>query len=171
LARVNGFETAPTRTVLLQRLEPSFNNAPPPIDHGRSRCLELFGERVIRLAVGRAKNNPRLQCYAPRGLTGTNNLFHLPSIFRCYCQCRTARPHTTQDTLNHIVKYYVRHYKSYRGDAHHRGFSCRDQYLAMAFAQLTYRESLRDIEACLNAMRGKLYHMGFRGRVTRSTRG
>jgi hypothetical protein len=59
----------------------------------------------------------------------------------------------------------------YRGDAHHRGFSCRDQYLAMAFAQLTYRESLRDIEACLGSMRGKLYHMGFRGRVTRSTLG
>jgi hypothetical protein len=57
----------------------------------------------------------------------------------------------------------------YRGDAHHRGFSCRDQYLAMAFAQLTYRESLRDIEACLGAVGGKLYHMGFRGRVTRST--
>ena len=53
----------------------------------------------------------------------------------------------------------------------YRGFSCRDQYLAMAFAQLTYRESLRDIEACLGAMRGKLYHMGFRGRVTRSTLG
>jgi hypothetical protein len=57
----------------------------------------------------------------------------------------------------------------YGGDAHGRGFSCRDQYLAMAFAQLTYRESLRDIEACLRAMSGKLYHMGFRGRVARST--
>ena len=57
----------------------------------------------------------------------------------------------------------------YRGDSHERGFSCRDQYLAMAFAQLTYRESLRDIEACLRSMSGKLYHMGFRGRVTRST--
>src|SRR5438045_747062 len=57
----------------------------------------------------------------------------------------------------------------YRGDAHGRGFTCRDQYLAMAFAQLTYRESLRDIEACLRAMSGKLYHMGFRGRVARST--
>ena len=56
-----------------------------------------------------------------------------------------------------------------RGDSHDRGFSCRDQYLAMAFAQLTYRESLRDIEACLGAMSGKLYHMGFRGRVARST--
>ena len=57
----------------------------------------------------------------------------------------------------------------YRGDAHLRGFSCWDQYLAMAFAQLTYRESLRDIEACLRAMGAKLYHMGFRGKVTRST--
>jgi transposase len=57
----------------------------------------------------------------------------------------------------------------YRGDSNPRGFTCWDQYLAMAFAQLTYRESLRDIEACLGAMRGKLYHMGFRGRVARST--
>jgi hypothetical protein len=57
----------------------------------------------------------------------------------------------------------------YSGDARHRGFSCWDQYLAMAFAQLTYRESLRDIEACLGVVGGKLYHMGFRGRVTRST--
>jgi hypothetical protein len=57
----------------------------------------------------------------------------------------------------------------YHGDSHGRGFSCRDQYLAMTFAQLTYRESLRDIEACLQAMSGKLYHMGFRGRVARST--
>jgi hypothetical protein len=59
----------------------------------------------------------------------------------------------------------------YRGDAHHRGFSCRDRYLAMAFAQLTYRESLRDIEPCLGAMRGEFYHIGFRGRLTRSTLG
>jgi len=51
------------------------------------------------------------------------------------------------------------------------GLLLPDQYLAMAFAQLTYRESLRDIEACLGSMRGKLYHMGFRGRVTRSTLG
>jgi hypothetical protein len=57
----------------------------------------------------------------------------------------------------------------YRGDSHLRGFSCWDQYLAMAFAQLTYRESPRDIEACLRAVGGKLYHMGFRGRVARST--
>ena len=57
----------------------------------------------------------------------------------------------------------------YDGDSHLRGFSCWDQYLAMAFAQLTYRESLRDIEACLRAMGTKLYHVGFQGKVARST--
>ena len=57
----------------------------------------------------------------------------------------------------------------YCGDSNPRGFSCWDQYLAMAFAQLTYRESLRDIEACLRSMNSKLYHMGFRGRVARTT--
>ena len=57
----------------------------------------------------------------------------------------------------------------YAGDSHFRGFSCWDQYLAMAFGQLTYRESLRDIEACLGAMGSKLYHMGLRGKVARST--
>ncbi len=57
----------------------------------------------------------------------------------------------------------------YQGDIRLRGFSCWDQYLSMAFAQLTYRESLRDIEACLRSMQGKLYHLGFRGKVARST--
>ena len=57
----------------------------------------------------------------------------------------------------------------YGGDRHHRSLSCWDQYLAMTFAQLTYRESLRDIEACLRSMSGKLYHMGFRSRIARST--
>ena len=57
----------------------------------------------------------------------------------------------------------------YRGDSHFRGFSCLDQYLAMAFAQLTYRESLRDIEACLRSLESKLYHMGFRSKISRST--
>ena len=59
----------------------------------------------------------------------------------------------------------------YGGDSRFRGFSCWDQLLAMSFAQLTYRESLRDIEACLRSMSGKLYHMGLRGRVARSTLG
>jgi hypothetical protein len=57
----------------------------------------------------------------------------------------------------------------HNGDSNFRGFSCWDQLLAMAFAQLTYRESLRDIESCLRALRSKLYHMGFRGKVSRST--
>jgi hypothetical protein len=57
----------------------------------------------------------------------------------------------------------------YNGDARLRAFSCWDQFLAMAFAQLTYRESLRDIEACLRSLGSRLYHMGFRDRVARST--
>ena len=57
----------------------------------------------------------------------------------------------------------------YDGDRGSRSFSCWDQFLSMSFAQLTYRESLRDIEACLRSLGGKLYHMGFRGNVARST--
>jgi len=57
----------------------------------------------------------------------------------------------------------------YRGNRKVRKFSCLDQFLCMAFAQLTYRESLRDVEACLRAMQPKLYHMGIRGPVSRST--
>jgi hypothetical protein len=57
----------------------------------------------------------------------------------------------------------------YHGDSPQKEFSCWDQFLAMMFAQLTYRESLRDIEACLRSTGSKLYHMGFRSRVARST--
>jgi Domain of unknown function (DUF4372)/Transposase DDE domain len=57
----------------------------------------------------------------------------------------------------------------YGGEHKVKTFSCLDQYLCMAFAQLTYRESLRDIEACLRAQADKLYHMGIRSRVSRST--
>jgi hypothetical protein len=57
----------------------------------------------------------------------------------------------------------------YGGDYKSRGFSCRDQFLCMSFAQLTFRESLRDIEACLRSVPGKLYHLGFRGHIARST--
>jgi len=56
----------------------------------------------------------------------------------------------------------------YRGDFNARTFRCLDQFLCMAFAQLTYRESLRDIEGCLGAQPTKLYHLGIRGNVTRS---
>jgi hypothetical protein len=59
--------------------------------------------------------------------------------------------------------------RRYRGDHRVRSFSCLDQFLCMAFAQLTYRESLRDIEICLRAVQVKLYHAGIRGRIARST--
>jgi hypothetical protein len=57
----------------------------------------------------------------------------------------------------------------YGGDQYLKSFSCWDQYLAMAFAQLTYRESLRDIESFLRSMRAKLYHLGLLGPAARST--
>jgi len=57
----------------------------------------------------------------------------------------------------------------YHGERKILSFSCLDQYLSMAFAQLTFRESLRDIESCLRSVSGRLYHMGFRGKISRST--
>ena len=57
----------------------------------------------------------------------------------------------------------------YHGNYNVKSFSCLDQFLCMAFAQLTYRESLRDIEACLRSMKNKLYHMGIRSKVSRNT--
>ena len=57
----------------------------------------------------------------------------------------------------------------YQGNYKTRTFSCFDQYLCMAFAQITYRQSLRDIETCLRAMQPKLYHCGIRGNVSRTT--
>ncbi|KKL70667.1 hypothetical protein LCGC14_2102620 [marine sediment metagenome] len=57
----------------------------------------------------------------------------------------------------------------YQGNYHIKTFSCFDQFLCMAFAQLTYRESLRDIEVCLRSLQNKLYHMGIRSNVSRST--
>ena len=59
--------------------------------------------------------------------------------------------------------------KRYRGNYKARNFSCLDQFLSMAFAQMTYREGLRDIEACLKSMQPKLYHMGIRGKIAKST--
>lgn len=70
--------------------------------------------------------------------------------------------HLPMHTLRRCVQRYQGNYKV-------QTFSCRDQYLCMAFAQLTYRESLRDIEACLRAQESKLYHMGIRAKVSRST--
>lgn len=73
--------------------------------------------------------------------------------------------------MDHLPRHTFRRLvRRYSGDKHIRSFTCWDQFLCMAFAQLTYRESLRDIEACLGAVPEKLYHMGFRTRVVaRST--
>ena len=64
---------------------------------------------------------------------------------------------------------FRRRVQRYGGDYKIRNFSCLDQFLCMAFAQLTFRESLRDIEACLRSFQDKLYHLGIRGKVSRST--
>ena len=72
--------------------------------------------------------------------------------------------------MEHLPRYeFQKCVSRYRGDHQQKSFSCWDQFLSMGFAQFTYRESLRDIEACLRSVSGKLYHMGFRGRVSRST--
>ena len=72
--------------------------------------------------------------------------------------------------MDHLPLYEFRNYvRRYRGDYRLRTFSCLDQFRCLAFAQLSYRESLRDIEACLRAAPTKLYHMGIRGKVSRST--
>ena len=70
--------------------------------------------------------------------------------------------HLPLTTLRRCVARYGGHHKIKR-------FTCLDQYLSMAFAQLTFRESLRDIEACLCAQSSKLYHLGFRSTVARNT--
>jgi len=72
--------------------------------------------------------------------------------------------------LDFLPKRQFRRYVAkYQGNHRVRSFTCFDQYLCMAFAQLTFRESLRDIECCLRAMNDKLYHMGMRGKISRST--
>jgi len=72
--------------------------------------------------------------------------------------------------MDHLPAYeFHKCVERYRGNYKFRGFSCLDQFLCLAFAQLTFRESLRDIEACLRSVENKLYHMGFRGKVSRST--
>ena len=82
--------------------------------------------------------------------------------------------HSGKLVFAQLMEFFPRHdfdkcVRRYRGNLRTRDFSCRDQFLAMAFAQLTYRESLRDIETCLRSVQPKLYHMGFRGRMARST--
>ena len=72
--------------------------------------------------------------------------------------------------LDHLPSHTFRRCVTrYNGNHHVKKFSCFDQFRCMAFAQLTYRESLRDIEACLRAQKSKMYHMGIQARVSRST--
>lgn len=72
--------------------------------------------------------------------------------------------------IDHLPMHTLRRcVQRYRGNHKIQRFTCLDQYLCMAFAQLTYRESLRDIEACLRAQQSKLYHMGIRGKISRNT--
>jgi hypothetical protein len=72
--------------------------------------------------------------------------------------------------LDHLPQHTFRRcVERYGGNHHVKRFTCQDQFRCMAFAQLTYRESLRDIEACLRAQHNKLYHMGIRAAVSRST--
>lgn len=72
--------------------------------------------------------------------------------------------------ISHLpLKKFHRIVQKYNGNRKVKEFLCLDQFLTMAFAQLTYRESLRDIEACLRSQRNKLYHMGIRSNITRNT--
>jgi hypothetical protein len=72
--------------------------------------------------------------------------------------------------LEHLPRYeFDKFVKEYEGNRRVRRFPCYDQFLCLAYAQLTYRESLRDIETCLNSHHEKLYHIGFRSQISRST--
>lgn len=82
--------------------------------------------------------------------------------------------HTGRTIFSQVMDFFPlfefhRCVERYRGDYKVQSFSCLGQFLALAFAQLTYRESLRDIEACLRSMQPRLYHMGFRSEVARNT--
>ena len=72
--------------------------------------------------------------------------------------------------MDHLPMHTLRRcIQRYGGNQYIKNFTCQDQYRCMAFAQFTYRESLRDIETCLRAQSAKLYHLGIRGKVSRST--
>ena len=79
-----------------------------------------------------------------------------------------------QTVFSQIISFIQKHkfdscVKKYHGNYKVQSFTCWEQFLAMTFAQLTYRESLRDIETCLKAMQNKLYHIGIRSKISRST--
>jgi len=79
-----------------------------------------------------------------------------------------------QIVFSQLIEFLPKHefrkcVEHYQGNYYVKSFSCWDQFLCMSFAQLTYRESLRDIESCLRSLKNKLYHMGIRGNISRST--
>lgn len=79
-------------------------------------------------------------------------------------------PTVFSQIMNHLPLHDFRKcVRKYYGDHKIKSFSCLDQFLSMAFAQLTYRESLRDIEVCLRSQKNKLYHMGIRSLISRNT--
>jgi len=72
--------------------------------------------------------------------------------------------------MEHLLKHkFNQCVERYKGNYKTRDFSCWNQFLAMSFGQLTYRESLRDIETCLRAVQNKLYHMGIKSKISKST--
>jgi len=82
--------------------------------------------------------------------------------------------HTGQTVFSQLIEFlpkkqFDRFVRQYHGNHRAKTFSCFDQYLCMTFAQITYRQSLRDIETCLRAMQPKLYHCGIRGNMSRNT--
>lgn len=82
--------------------------------------------------------------------------------------------HTGQYIFSQLIEFLSEYefnkcVRRYRGNHRVRTFTCYDQFLCMAFAQLTYRESLRDIVTCLNVLKPKLFHIGVRGKVSRTT--
>ena len=81
---------------------------------------------------------------------------------------------TGQIVFSQLIDFLPKHHfdrcvRQYQGNYRTKTFSCFDQYLCMAFAQITYRQSISDIETCLRAMQPKLYHCGIRGKVSRNT--
>ena len=82
--------------------------------------------------------------------------------------------HTGKLVFSQVIDYlplytFLKCVNRYQGHYKVKSFSCLDQYLCMAFAQMTFRESLRDIEVCLRAQKSRLYHMGIRGGTSRNT--
>jgi hypothetical protein len=92
------------------------------------------------------------------GFSGNSEVHH---VFRQTCLC-SGNGAPSNESFCRCVKHYDGNHKV-------KSFSCLDQFLCMAFAQLTYRESLRETEICLRAQSEKLYHMGIRGGISRNT--